>query len=88
MNKKRWVAISVATEEALRLCLADGNLVIAVEEPLYPEIKKHWSDYEGISDYELTEYETIRCIIMKRVRGERTFDDSRFEIYYFPFYRL
>lgn len=88
MYKKRWVAISVATEEALRLCLADGNLVIAVEEPLYPEIKKHWSDYEGISDYELTEYETIPCIIMKRVRGERTFDDSRFVIYYFPFYRL
>ena len=88
MYKKRWVAISVAAEEALRLCLADGNLVIAVEEPLYPEIKKHWSYYEGISDYELTEYETIPCIIMKRVRGERTFDDSRFEIYYFPFYRL
>ena len=88
MYKKRWVAISVATEEALRLCLADGNLVIAVEEPLYPEIKKPWSDYEGISDYELTEYETIPCIIMKRVRGERTFDDSQFEIYYFPFNRL
>ena len=88
MSKRRWIAVSVTTEEAFRLSLLESCPLIAVEKPLYPEIKGHWLDFEGVADYELTEYQKLNCILMKKVRGVGSFDDENCDIFYFPFYRL
>lgn len=88
MEKRRWIALSVATEEALRLSLEEQCPVICVESPLYPHIKVSWSEFAGISEYEAVEYDTLQCIMLIKVRGVHTFDDSKYEIFYYPFYRL
>ena len=87
MKKRRWIALSVTTEEAFRLSLAEFCPLIAVEAPLYPAIKGHWLDFDGIADYEFTEYEGLNCVMLKKVRGTGSFDDENYEIYYYPFYR-
>ena len=88
MKKRRWIALSVTTEEALRLSLEEKCPVICVESPLYPHIKVSWSEFAEISEYETVEYDTLQCIMLIKVRGANIFDDSQFEIFYYPFYRL
>ena len=88
MDKQGLTAISVTTEEAFGLCLAEGILLIAVEAPLYPEIKEHWTNFEGIDAYDFTEYPKLNCVILKKVRGTNFFDNEKHEIFYFPFHNL
>ena len=88
MEKRRWLALSVTTEEGLRQSLKDQCPVICVESPLYPQIKEHWFDFAGISEYDASEYETLQCVMLKKIRGAKVFDDSQFEIFYYPFHRL
>ena len=88
MEKHLWLTLSVTTEEALRLSLENQCLVICVESPLYPKIKDLWSIFDGIMEYDVTEYEALQCIMLKKVRGAKVFDDTQFEIFYYPFYSL
>ena len=81
MEKRRWIALSVTTVEALRLSLEEKCPVISVESPLYPHIKASWSEYAGISEYEAVEYDTLQCVMLIKVRGANTFDDSQFEFF-------
>ena len=88
MKKPCLIAVSVTTEEAFRLCLVKGILLIAVENPLYTEVKNHWTDFCGIADYEFTEYPNLNCALLKKTRGENIFDQEKYEIYYFPLNNL
>ena len=83
MEKRRWLAISVTTDEALRGCIQENCAAICIEEPLYSEIKDCIQQFEGISDYEITVYDTQSLAILKKVHGIGAFDDVHFQIYYY-----
>jgi hypothetical protein len=87
MEKQRFLAISVTTDEALRLCLKEQCTAICVENPLYPEIKERWDEFTEISDYQIIEYKFFECIILKKVRGDYSFDEAQYELHYYAFRR-
>ena len=87
-EKLRWLAISVTTAEAFKLCLAEEIPVICVEEPLYPQIQGQWHLFPQVVEYERTEYESLRCVMLKKIHGNNAFDDSQYELFYYPFTRM
>lgn len=82
--KKRWMAVSVTTAEALEVCVNRETRVFCIEKPLYNELKGQAFYNNCYEDYEIIEYPDEEIIMMKRVRGNRKFDDENFEIYYIP----
>lgn len=51
MKKKRYLAVSVTTLEALEKSLADALPIICIEEPLYSSIKSNLAYSARIEDY-------------------------------------
>ena len=75
--------MSVTTYEALRACIEEACLVICIEEPLYYEIRDSISKFAEIQDYDITYYDALAFIMLKKTRGVRRFDDEHFSIYYY-----
>ena len=82
MEKRKWMAITVTTIEALHISIAEECRLFCVDEPLYEEIRHTMQDIQGASDYEITCYDDLGFAMFKRVQGDRCFDDEHFEPYY------
>ena len=88
MKKRRWIAISVTTFEAMRKCMDEHCSAICIEEPLYHEIKYNLSKIEGISDYKATYYHAQKIIILKKIYGQHPFDDEHFELFHYLLHNI
>ncbi len=84
MKKKRYLAVSVTTLEALKNVLAETLPVICIEEPLYPSVKKILAQLPLIEDYQIKEYADKRFIMLTKLRGMNCIDPDQCEIFYFP----
>ena len=82
MEKRKWIAITVTTMEALHASFLDECRLFCVDEPLYQEIRHIMQNIPGANDYEITCYDKLGFAMFKRVHGERKFDDDHFEPFY------
>ena len=88
MVKKRWIAISCTTLEALTNCIADQCSVICVEEPLYSQFKDLLEAMDGIAEYRITDYDSMQFSMLIKVQGTHTFDRNQYEVYYYPLHGI
>ena len=82
MSKRKWMAITITTMEALNASIAEECRLFCVDEPLYQEIRYTMQNIPGARDYEITYYDESGFAMFKRIRGNRCFDDEHFEPYY------
>ena len=83
-HKKKRIAVSVTTQEALRLCVEDQLMLFCIEEPLYSQLLGHLNEIPGVSDYDIQEYAEKRFLLLQRNRGRNRFDADQYELYYLP----
>ena len=83
-QKKKWMAISVTTKEGLQKCLKNQNVLFCIESPLYEEVENLGAWPLLMQDYQMEEHPEVRLILAKKIRGETSFDEQRYEAYYYP----
>ena len=84
MKKKRYLAVSVTTLEALESCLENALPIICIEEPLYPSIRNDLTQLALIEDYQIQEYAHHHYIMLKKLRRLNLIDPAQSEILYHP----
>ena len=82
MSKRKWMAITITTMEALEITIAEACRLFCVDDPLYWAIRDTMHTVPGAEDYEITYYDDLGFAMFKRIHGERSFDDEHFEPYY------
>ena len=82
MEKRKWMAITVTTTEALTASIEEKCRLFCVDDPLYREIRDTMHTVPGADHYEITCYDDLGLAMFKRVRGDRCFDDAHFQPYY------
>ena len=78
MKKRKILALSVTTLEALKASIREQCPAICIEDPLYPGIKEYMDRIPGIFAYRIVEYERISCIILIRSNTHFEIDHFRF----------
>ena len=82
MDKKKWMAITVTTVEAVHISIAEQCRLFCIDGPLYEELRDRLHTLPGADDYAITRYDDLGFAMFKRIRGERCFDNEHFEPYY------
>lgn len=82
MNKRKWMAVSVTTMEALNASIAEKCRLFCVDGPLYWMIRNSIHTIHGVGNYEITHYDDLGIALFKRIHDDQRFDDAHFEPYY------
>ena len=83
-KKKRYIALSVTTVEALEICFAEQALLFCVENPLYSLVCNDIREWQEAGDYDILEDRKKGILLFKKVRGSQVFDSENFEPFYLP----
>ena len=82
MEKRKYLAVSVTTQEAMELCFAEQTLLFCIENPLYSLVRDDVRRRKESTDYNIYEDMEKGIMLLKKVRGASKFDD----VHYVPFY--
>lgn len=83
-EKRRYIALSVTTMEALEICFAEQALLFCIEDPLYSLVYRDIRGRREIDDYTILEDREKGIMLFKKVRGSRVFEDENYEPFYLP----
>ncbi len=83
-EKKKMIALSVTTQEALDLCVSEKALLFCIENPLYSALCSQSSNLQIFQDYDSIDYPEKQVMMLKKVRGNPVFDDLLYEPFYLP----
>ena len=83
-QKRRKLAVSVNTLEALILCCEQEVSLFCIENPLYSALSPNWHTIHQLHAYKIEDFQEKQIALCKRVQGNNIFDPDRFEVFYLP----
>ena len=83
-EKKRYIAVSVTTFEALDACMEDQVKLFCIENPVYSVIKEQGWDMSRFAEYDIEDYGDKEIMLLKKVRGTSVFNDETYMPFYLP----